>query len=135
MSYLTDHPTHFDFRADVKRAIARVQAIFPYKTFANTYYQHPPIYGRKYEFVSADFWGGGIIDGQYAGYRGKPIGWTVDGWKVFNAIFNDPYLPNIAWIIFGGRMWDRWGGWGPAPYGPPDSDPGHYKHIHVTYML
>ena len=40
-SYISDHPTHFDFRADVARAINRVQAKFPSQTFANTYYMHP----------------------------------------------------------------------------------------------
>ncbi len=127
--------THFDFRPDVKKAIKRVQAKFPYKTFANTYYCHPPVYDRTYEFVSVDYWGGGFYNGVYAGYRGKDINLVIDGWDVFNAIFNDPYLPNIAWIIYGGRMWTRGYGWGPAPYGPAGSDAGHYYHIHVTYVL
>jgi hypothetical protein len=53
---------------------------------------------------------------------------------VFNAIFHDPYEPNIFWIIWNGRMWVRGSGWQAAPGGPPDSDAGHYNHIHVTYM-
>ena len=52
---------------------------------------------------------------------------------MWNAIFNDPYLPNISWIIWNGRMWVRGSGWRQAPVGPPDSDAGHYKHIHVSY--
>jgi hypothetical protein len=54
---------------------------------------------------------------------------------VFNAIFNDPYEPNIFWIIWNGRMWVRGTGWGPSPWGPPDSDAGRHEHIHVTYVL
>lgn len=133
-SYISDHPTHFDFRADVARAINRVQEKFPSQTFANTYYMHPPVYGRKYEFVSVDFWGGGLSNGRYVGYRGKPIGTSL-GHQVWNALYNDPYLPNIFWVIWNGRMWTRGSGWGPSPWGPPDSDAGHFRHIHVTYVL
>lgn len=131
--YANRHWTHFNFNRDVKRSINRVQGKFPWKTFANTYYQHPPGYNRKWEFRSVDYWGGGLRNGRYAGYRGKPIGRRF-GQRVFNAIFNDPYRPNIAWIIFNGYRWQRYGGWGRAPWGPAGSDAGHYKHIHVTYM-
>jgi hypothetical protein len=133
-SYISDHPTHFNFRADVARAVNRVQAKFPSQTFANTYYMHPPVYGRKYEFVSVDFWGGGRSHGKYVGYRGKPIGASL-GQRVFSAIFHDRYKPNIFWIIWNGRMWVRGTGWEASPWGPPDSDPRHEKHIHVTYVL
>ena len=133
-SYISDHPTHFDFRADVARAVNRVQAKFPSQTFANTYYMHPPVYGRKYEFVSVDFWGGGLWNGQYVGYRGKPIETSL-GHQVWNALFYDEYLPNIHWIIWNGWMWTRGWGWDSSPPGPPDSDAGHYNHIHVTYIL
>lgn len=133
-SYMTLHPTHFDWRADVARAVNRVQAKVPWETYANTYYMHPPVYGRKYEFVSVDFWGGGLSNDRYVGYRGKPIGTSL-GHQVWNEVFNDPHLPNIHWIIWNGRMWVRGSGWGPSPWGPPDSDPGHYNHIHVTYVL
>jgi hypothetical protein len=132
--YSDTYWTHFDWREDVARAVARVQKKFPYLTYANTYYCHPPVYGRAYEFQSADLWGGGLAGGYYYGYRGKPIGSVVDGWDVFDALFYDPYLPNIYWIIFGGYMWTRGYGWGPAPWGPPDSDPGHHAHIHVTFV-
>ena len=133
-SYISDHPTHFDFRADVARAVNWVQAKFPSQTFANTYYMHPPVYGRKYEFVSVDFWGGGLSNGRYVGYRGKPIGASL-GHQVWDALFHDPNLPNIFWIIWNGRMWVRGTGWGNSPWGPADSDPRHEKHIHITYVL
>jgi hypothetical protein len=133
-SYGSDHPTHFNFRADVARLVNRIQKKFPSQTFANTYYMHPPNYGRKYERVSVDFWGGGRSGGRYVGYRGKPIGTSL-GHKVWNALWRDPYSPNISWIIWDGKMWVRGSGWGPAPWGPADSDAGHYKHVHVTYVL
>ena len=69
-SYIDDYPTHFDFRADVARLVNRIQGQFPWQTYANTYYMHPPVYGRTYEFVSVDFWGGGLWNDQYVGYRG-----------------------------------------------------------------
>jgi hypothetical protein len=132
-SYSSMYPTHFDFRADVARLVNRIQRRLPWQTFANTYYMHPPVYGRRYEFVSVDFWGGGLSNGRYVGYRGKPIGTSL-GQQVWNALWNDPYLPNIFWIIWRGRMWVRGSGWENAPGGPPDSDAGHYQHVHVTYV-
>jgi hypothetical protein len=133
-SYISTHPTHFDFRADVARLVNRIQKKFPWQTFANTYYMHPPVYGRKHEFVSVDFWGGGLSSDRYVGYRGKPIGASL-GHKVWNALYHVPYLPNIGWIIWNGKMWVRGSGWHSSPWGPPDSDAGHYKHIHVTHVL
>jgi len=136
-SYISDHPTSFNWRADVARVINRVQAKFPWQTFANTYSWHPPYdpptITVRYDAVSVDFWGGGRSNGRYVGYRGKPIGTSL-GQRVFSALFKDPHEPNIYWIIWNGRMWLRGRGWGPAPWGPPDSDAGHYNHIHVTYL-
>ena len=138
MSYITDHPTNFGWRADVARSIARVQKKFPYKTYANTYLWHPPydppVITKRYDAMSVDYWGGGVVNGKYVGYRGKDINLTVDGDAVFDAIWNDPYLPNIHWIIWNGWMWVRGSGWQRAPWGPPDSDAGHFRHIHVTYV-
>lgn len=133
-SYGELYPTHFDFRADVSRLVNRIQRKFPWQTFANTYYMHPPACGRTYEFVSVDFWGGGLLNGRYVGYRGKPIGAPL-GHRVWNALYHDRHLPNINWIIWNGKMWVRGSGWCPSPGGRADSDAGHYKHIHVTYML
>ena len=133
-SYISDHPTHFDFRPDVARFVARIQKLFPWLTFMNTYYRHPPVFGRRLEFVSVDTWQGGLVDGRYVGYRGKPLDPDL-GARVFNAIFNDPYAPPIYWIIYRGRMWTRGYGWGPSPGGPPDSDPRHDWHIHLSCLL
>ena len=136
-SYIDDHPTNFDFREDVARLVNRIQQKFPWQTFANTYYWHPPYAPPtitvRYDAVSVDFWGGGMVNGKYAGYRGKPIGTNL-GQQVWNALFYDKYLPAISWIIWNGRMWVRGSGWRQAPGGPADSDAGHYNHIHVTYV-
>lgn len=137
-SYLTDHPTHFNWRPDVRAAVNRVQSKFPYLTYANTYTWHPPYdppaITRRYDAVSVDFWGGGVVNGRYVGYRGKDINLTVNGWRVFNALWYDPNPPNIWWIIYNGRIWIRGRGWSSAPWGPPDSDAGHYRHIHCTFV-
>jgi hypothetical protein len=74
--------------------------------------------------VSFDIWG-------FAG-RGDKLDASL-GNQVFQTLFDDPNLLNIWWTAWQGRMWTRAGGWGPAPWGPPDSDPRHYSHIHVTY--
>ena len=90
--YSDTYWTHFEWRADVAKVIARAQKKKPWHTFANTYYCHPPVYGRKYEFVSLDFWGGGRVNGKYVGYRGKPIGSAL-GWDMVDILWNDKYLP------------------------------------------
>jgi hypothetical protein len=133
-SYIDDYPTRFFFQSYVSQLIARVQKRVPWQTYACSYEEHPPVYGHTYERVSTDFWGGGLVNGRYAGYRGKPIG-TDLGWRVFNLLWNDPYRPNILWIIFGGKMWSRGYGWSAAPWGPAGSDAGHHHHVHVTHEL
>ncbi len=135
MSYISDYPTHFDWRQDVEYLVRKYEAEFPWKTFINTYKNHPPLFGRKYEFVSFDVWAGGLDRyGQYTGYRGKALDPTL-GERIFWRIFNDPDGPPIYWIIYKNRMWVRGQGWQPAPSGPADSDPQHNNHIHVTYCL
>lgn len=132
--YSDTYWTHFDYREDVAKEVVRTQKKFPWQTYMNTYYCHPPVYGRKYEFVSWDVWQGGIIGGKYVGYRGKPLNLEL-GRRVFNAVFYDPFAPPIYWIIYRGRMWTRGYGWGPSPGGPPDSDPQHNLHIHKSSLL
>jgi hypothetical protein len=136
-SYISDHPTNFNWRPDVARLVNRIQKKFPNQTYANTYYWHPPYsppaITRRYDAVSVDFWGGGVSNGRYVGYRGKPIG-TQLGHQVWKALWTDPHAPNISWIIWNGRMWIRGRGWSDAPWGPPDSDAGHHKHVHVSYQ-
>lgn len=135
--YSVDHPTNFNWRPDVAQLVSRIQRQFPNQTYANTYSWHPPYsppaITRRYDAVSVDFWGGGLSNGRYVGYRGKPIG-TALGHRVWQALWNDPHAPNISWIIWNGRMWIRGRGWSAAPWGPADSDAGHYEHIHVSYV-
>jgi hypothetical protein len=140
VSYIDQHPTHYNWRPDVARLVRKYQARFPYQTFANTYVWHPPYsppaITRRYDSQSVDFWGGGRVDGRYTGYRGKPLPREI-GKRLFREIWDDPEGPRIWWVIYWGRMWvnPAFGGrgWGPSPWGPPDSDPGHYKHIHCTF--
>lgn len=131
--YADTYPTRFFFRSDVRGSINRVQSKYPWLLYSNTYWMHPPVFGHVWETRSVDFWAGGLSNGYYTGYRGKNINITVNGWDIFNAIFNDPNPPNIAWIIYGGYMWSWNGGWTSAPWGPAGSDAGHYAHCHVSY--
>ncbi len=132
-SYQDEHPTHFNWRADVRALVNKYQAIrrFRWKTYANTYWDHPP--GYHLDAVSVDFWGGGLdASGRYLGYRGKQLPKEL-GDDLHKTIFNDPALPRIWWIIWQGWLWTDTGGWQKAPWGPADSDPDHLLHIHVTF--
>jgi hypothetical protein len=125
VAYVRAHPTNYSWRADIEQLTDRLVNIDPFYTriWMNTYFDHPP--GWQKDNVSFDVWG--------FGGRGDPLDASL-GNQVFQTLFDDPNLPNIWWAIWQGRMWTRAGGWGQAPSGPPDSDPGHYSHIHVTYM-
>lgn len=135
MSYIKDHPTRFNFAPKVRKAVNRVQRQVPKQTYANTYVWHPPYdppaITRRYDTLSVDFWGGGVVNGRYAGYRGKPLPPEL-GDKIFRMLWNGS-LP-IHWIIWKGKMWIRGVGWSAAPGGPADSDAGHYKHLHCTFL-
>lgn len=122
--YATTYWTHHDWDPDVEELVMRYESEFE-GIYLNTYYCHPPVYGRTYEFRSFDVW-------DSAG-RGQALDPTL-GDAVFDRIFHDPYGPPIAWIIYKGQMWTPWG-W--EVYDPPEdgSDPGHYRHIHVTYAV
>jgi hypothetical protein len=122
--YVRAHPTNYIWRADIERLTDRLVNMdrFYRRIWVNTYFDHPP--GWHKDTVSFDLWG--------FGGRGDKLDASL-GNQVFQTLFDDPHLPNIWWTIWQGRMWTRSGGWGPAPWGPPDSDPGHYSHIHVTY--
>ncbi len=137
MSYQDQHPTHFNWRPDVARLVRKYQARFPWQTYACTYHWHPPYdppnITRRYDAVSVDFWGGGFINGTYTGYRGKPIPRAL-GHRLFDLIWDDDEPPPIYWIIWDDDMWVRGRGWMPAPYGPPDSDWRHRKHLHCTFV-
>jgi hypothetical protein len=123
-----------------------VQIRRPWMTYCNTYFDHPPDYQAPrrwpvdyYSAKSFDVWGGGLtLTGKYTGYRGKPLP-RKRGNKIFKQLFNAKTGPEIDWIIYAGEMW--WNpktggpGWTSAPPGPADSDPGHWNHLHVTYVV
>ena len=136
MSYPEIHLTHFNWRRDVHDVVKWVQHKHPWQTYINTYLWHPlydpPDITKQYDSVSFDVWGGGVVNGIYRGYRGKPLP-MMFGKQIKNELMNKPGPEKISWLIHGGKMWVRGEGWQPAPPGPPDSDPGHYNHLHVTY--
>jgi hypothetical protein len=74
---------------------------------------------------SFDVWG--------FGGRGDLLGANL-GNEVFWTLFSDKKPPHISWIIWQGKQWRHGVGWIIAPGRPPDSDPGHFSHIHVTYL-
>lgn len=123
--YVRQHPTNYDWRDDLESLTARLVNMdgFYKKIWINTYMGHPPGWNR--DMTSFDVWG--------FGGRGDPLPVEI-GQQVFDAIFNDPDPPHIWWTIYRGRMWTRVGGWQGSPAGPPDSDPEHNQHIHVTYL-
>lgn len=120
-SYVDLHPTRYSWRSDVEK-VARY-LVDTYGVWCNTYVDHPPGWGL--DAMSVDVWA----------YSGR--GYTIDpdlGQVVFDDIFNNGKEPWIWWTIWWGWMWSAGGGWRGAPWGPPDSDPGHYGHIHFTFM-
>jgi hypothetical protein len=139
LGYLEDHPTTFAWNQEVGQVVSRLQAAYPYKTYINTYVWHPPYDEaagilRDYQAQSFDVWGGGCKRGIYTGFRGKPLRRRL-GKKIFKELFRGEYGgPGIAWIIYNGKMWVRGEGFQPAPAGAADSDPGHYSHLHITYL-
>ncbi len=123
--YVQQHPANYDWRDDIEELTARLVNMdrFYEKIWINTYEGHPPGWNR--DMTSFDVWG--------FGGRGDPLPEEI-GREVFDVIFDDPNPPDIWWIIYRGRMWTRAGGDQPSPPGPPDSDPEHNQHIHVTYL-
>ena len=120
--YAETYPTHHDWNDDVNNLVLKYEATYS-SVYLNTYYMHPPVYGRSWEFRSFDVW-------DIAG-RGFDLDPEL-GDEVFDTIMEDREPPLIAWIIYKGRMWTPAGF---EPWDPPEdgSDPGHYRHIHVTF--
>jgi hypothetical protein len=120
-SYADMHPERYSWRSDVEE-VARY-LVDTYSVWCNTYVDHPPGWGL--DNVSLDVW---AYDG-----RGATVDPSV-GQAVFDDIFNNGKEPWIWWVIWWGSMWSMRGGWEGAPWGPPDSDPGHYSHVHFTFV-
>lgn len=146
MSYEDLHPTNFNWHPAVRARVNWVQNHHPWKTYINTYWDHPPdlVHVPRwwppgfYDKYSFDIWGGGGDSAKnYTGYRGKQLSRDL-GDKIFRQLFHANTGPAIDWIIYRGKMF--WApatggsGWTSAPPGPPDSDPDHIHHIHVTYQ-
>ena len=136
-SYISEHPTRFNWTSPVRRLVEKYQAMFPWQTYACTYVWHPPYdppaITKRYDRLSVDFWGGGVVNGKYQGYRGKPLPDALHK-KLFNVIFDDPDGPKIDWILSNGWMWSWRTGWSPYdPYDPYNADMAHRKHIHITF--
>jgi hypothetical protein len=131
VGYIREHPTNYEWRPDVRRVARRLvnDPRFKGKIWVCTYFRHPPGRpqdpGKWRDTTSLDVWG--------FGGRGDPLPVDV-GREVFNTLFNDPDPPDIWWTIYRGQMWTRGIGWGASPPGPPDSDPQHLRHIHVTFL-
>jgi predicted chitinase len=120
-SYVDTHPERYSWRSDVEE-VARY-LVDTYGVWCNTYVDHPPGWGL--DNVSMDVWA-------YSG-RGSTVDPSV-GQAVFDDIFNNGKQPWIWWVIWWGSMWSMGGGWEAAPWGPVDSDPGHYSHVHFTFV-
>jgi GH25 family lysozyme M1 (1,4-beta-N-acetylmuramidase) len=122
--YAETYWTHHDWDADVMNLVLKYEAQYD-GIYLNTYYYHPPVHGRAWEFRSFDVW-------DVAGR-----GWDLDsdlGNEIWWTIFNDPEPPAIAWIIYKGEHWDPWDGPVSWDLQPDDgSDFGHWRHIHVTF--
>lgn len=123
--YVQAHPTHFNFHPAVAALVDKYEDEFYGQIYINTYHGHPPEW-EAYERFSLDVW-----DDNGRGYALD----SILGDLVFNRIFNDPDGPRIQWIIYKGWMWTRDGGW--EVYDPPEdgSDPGHWRHIHVSFEI
>jgi hypothetical protein len=130
--YVRAHPTNYQWRQDIERLTHGIvnRDAFERRIWINTYFHHPPgnsdDFWRHRDETSFDVWG--------FGGRGDPLPKPL-GDQVFHVLFSDPNPPDIWWIIWQGRMWSRFqGGFIDAPQGPSGSDPGHFLHIHVTYL-
>jgi GH25 family lysozyme M1 (1,4-beta-N-acetylmuramidase) len=124
--YANTYPTHHDWNEDVYRLVLKYEAQYA-GIYLNTYFMHPPVFGRTWEFRSFDVW-------DVAG-RGFALNSNL-GDEVYNTIMGDPELPWIAWIIYKGVMWTPERGREPWDLQPDDgSDFGHWRHIHVTFAF
>ena len=124
--YVQAHPTHYNFRDDVKKLILKYMNLprFKGKVWCNTYKGHPPGWNR--DTTSFDVW-----DWKGRGERLDP----EFGRDLFEVILDDPNPPLIQWAIYNGRMWLKSrNDFVASPPGPPASDPRHVDHIHVTFV-
>jgi len=134
-SYISEHPTNFNWTDPTRRLVKKIEAEWPWKTYINTYYWHPPYdypsITKRYDWYSFDVWGGGLSNGEYTGYRGKALPDSLHE-DIFNYVFYEQGLA-INWVCTNGWLWTYYGGWERYnPYDPYGADMGHFKHLHFT---
>jgi len=145
-NYVDQHPTRYDWREDIEELIRLIYRRFggPDQQEMNTYVNHPPNpdknsrsiwLGFDTQSLSLDVWG--------PTGRGEalPLERHRD---IYKFLFNLDGAPDWWWAISRGEMWvrnrdvnlnPRWEGHiEDAPGGPPDSDPDHERHIHLTLL-
>jgi hypothetical protein len=145
-NYVDQHPTRYDWREDIEELIRLIYRRFggPDEQEMNTYVNHPPNpdkngqsiwLGFDTQQLSLDVWG--------PTGRGEalPLERHRD---IYKFLFNLDGAPDWWWAISRGEMWvrnrdvnlnPRWEGHiEDAPGGPPDSDPDHERHIHLTLL-
>jgi hypothetical protein len=143
--YVARHPTRYDWREDIEELIRLIYRRFggPEEQQMNTYVNHPPNeengrsiwFGFQTQDLSLDVWG--------PGGRGDPLPLEQHR-KIYRFLFNLKGAPDWWWAISRGEMFVRnrdedfnplWeGGIEDAPPGPPDSDPEHVRHMHLTLL-
>ena len=146
--YVDQHPTRYNWgdREDIEELIRLIYRRFggPEEQQMNTYVKHPPNdeenglsiwFGFQTQRLSLDVWG--------PGGRGDPLP-PEQHRKIYKFLFNLNGAPDWWWAISRGDMWVRnrdvdfnplWEGvTDDAPEGPPDSDPDHENHIHLTLL-
>jgi hypothetical protein len=124
--YVERHPTRYFFTPGVRRLAEKYINMprFRGRVWANTYVEHPPRFGTKYQHVSVDFW-----DWDGRGHALKDVLHPT----LESVITRDPDSPKILWILSNGRIWQPPGPWVKTNYPEDGSDPNHYRHIHVTF--
>jgi hypothetical protein len=145
-NYVDQHPTRYDWREDIEELIRLIYRRFggPDQQEMNTYVNHPPNpdkngrsiwLGFDTQSLSLDVWG--------PTGRGEalPLERHRD---IYKFLFNLDGAPDWWWATSRGEMWvrnrdvnlnPRWEGHiEDAPGGPPDSDPDHERHIHLTLL-
>ncbi len=122
MTWLEEHPTHYDWAPHVQAIVDDV--VSWYFTAANTYYDHPTWQGLDH--VSVDFWG--------MGGRGDTIPWET-GQAIADYVVSRAGEWGLKWIIWygyendGPSAWD----WFTPPWDGSDDFAMHWDHVHCTF--
>src|SRR5215203_1732322 len=145
-NYVDQHPTRYGWREDIEELVRLIYRRFggPDEQEMNTYVKHPPNkdenglsiwLGFETQHLSLDAWG--------PRGRGDPL--PLERHRdIYKFLFNLGGAPDWWWAISRGDMWQRnrdvnlipqWEGHlREPPGGPPDSDPNHDRHMHLTLL-